>query len=86
MSYVGVDVLGTREERGAEIEDVFGFVCACEACVLDETAGEESDGRRVAIRTLFEEIGACGKEPAVGLKKVRIVSQMLPDGAGAACS
>ncbi|TBU28052.1 SET domain-containing protein [Dichomitus squalens] len=77
MSYVDVDILGTREERGAEIEGAFGFVCACEACMLDGREGEESDRRRLAVRRLFEEIGTCGKEPTLGLRKVKLAIRLL---------
>ena len=60
------------EERAAEIEKAFGFVCACEVCELKGREGKESDRRRADIKRLFEEIGTCSKEPTLGLRKVRI--------------
>ncbi len=71
MSYVGVDILQARAERTTEIEEVFRFVCTCEACSLDREECLESDRKRAAVRRLFEEIGQCGKEPTLGMRKVR---------------
>ncbi len=75
MNYADVDILGTREERAAEIQEAFGFVCACEVCALKGKEGRESDRRRADIKRLFEEIGTCGKEATIGLRKVCIESR-----------
>ena len=71
MSYVGVDILKARAERLAEIEEALWFVCTCEACMLEGEECLESDRKRAAVRRLFEEIGQCGKEPTLGMRKVR---------------
>lgn len=72
MNYADVDILGTRKERAVEIEEAFGFICACDVCALEGKKGKESDQRRADIKRLFDEIGTCGKEPTLGLRKVRI--------------
>ncbi|KAI1794327.1 SET domain-containing protein [Ganoderma leucocontextum] len=79
MNYADVDILGTREERAVEIEEAFGFGCACEVCVLEGKEGKESDRRRADIKRLFEEIGTCSKEPTLGLRKVRIAMRLLKE-------
>ena len=71
MSYVGVDILKARAERLAEIEEALWFVCTCEGCMLEGEECLESDRKRAAVRRLFEEIGQCGKEPTLGMRKVR---------------
>ena len=74
VNYEGVDVLGTRKQRRAEALEAFGFVCACDACALEEEEGEERDRRRSAVRRLFEDVARCGKEPTLGMRKVRVRS------------
>ena len=77
MNYADVDILGTREERATEIEAAFGFVCACDVCELKGKEGKDSDRRRADIKRLFEEIGTCGKEPTLGLRKVPIQPRVV---------
>ncbi|RDX51832.1 SET domain-containing protein [Lentinus brumalis] len=79
MSYVGVDILQARAERTTEIEEVFRFVCTCEACSLDREECLESDRKRAAVRRLFEEIGQCGKEPTLGMRKVQLALRLLQE-------
>ena len=70
ISYIGVDVLKRRAQRKADIEKAFGFTCTCEACSLEGEELAESDQRRAAVKRVYEEIGKCGKEPTLGLRKV----------------
>ncbi|KAI0754279.1 SET domain-containing protein [Daedaleopsis nitida] len=79
MSYVDVDVLATRKQRKAELEEAFGFKCACEACTLEGEEGVDSDRRRVAVKRLYEEVGKCGKEPTLGLRKVKLALRNLKE-------
>lgn len=65
-----VDVLGSREERNANLWDHFGFECACEACALQGEELVKSDQRRATIRRLYDEVSACLKEPTLGMRKV----------------
>lgn len=65
-----VDVLGSREERNANLCDHFGFECACEACALQGEELAKSDKRRTTIRRLYDEVSACLKEPTLGMRKV----------------
>ena len=74
INYADVDVLGTRTQRGEEIMEAFGFGCRCPACALEGEEGEESDRRRAAVRRLFEDVGRCGKEPTLGMRKVRFLT------------
>lgn len=65
-----VDVLGSREERNANLWDHFGFECACETCALQGEQLAKSDQRRMSIRQLYDEVSTCLKEPTVGIRKV----------------
>ena len=65
-----VDVLGSREERNANLWDHFGFECACETCAMQGEELAKSDGRRATIRRLYDEVSACLKEPTLGMRKV----------------
>lgn len=63
------DVLAEREQRQAELSGEFGFDCVCDACRLEGEEAAESDKRRSTIARLFEEVGCCGKEPTLGIRK-----------------
>lgn len=64
------DVLGVRAVRRAALRARFGFECACGVCVLEGAALEESERRRETARRLYDEVGACTKEPTLGMRKV----------------
>jgi hypothetical protein len=64
------DVLATREQRQRELSAEFGFDCICDACRLEGDEAAESDKRRSSVARLFEEVGRCGKEPTLGMRKV----------------
>lgn len=53
-----------------------GFECHCEACGVSGEESEklvaESDERRVTIARMYDEIGDCGNEPTLGMRKVRV--------------
>lgn len=71
LCYNYCDVLATRAQRQTELSEEFGFDCICEACRLEGDAAAESDRRRSSVARLFEEVGSCGKEPTLGIRKVR---------------
>jgi len=77
MNYV--DVLGTRDTRRAELQERFGFECACAVCVLEGETLEESDRRRATIRRLYDEVSKCAKEPTLGMRKAKIALRLLKD-------
>lgn len=64
------DVLASQEERKRTLQVEFGFECTCPACVLEGEAAAESDRRRTSVLRLFDEVGLCGKEPTLGIRKV----------------
>lgn len=65
------DVLGTREQRREEIMEERSFECRCDVCELDEEQSKLSDERRATIARLFEEVAGCGREPTLGMRKVK---------------
>lgn len=67
FNYCGV--LGTKQERKQELLEDFGFDCICSACQLDGEEALESDKRRSTVARLFDEVGRCGKEPTLGIRK-----------------
>ncbi|KAJ3531162.1 hypothetical protein NM688_g7611 [Phlebia brevispora] len=75
FNYCGV--LGTKEERKRELLEDFGFECICSACQLEGEEALESDKRRSTIARLFDEVGQCGKEPTLGIRKIKLALKML---------
>ncbi|KAI0948044.1 hypothetical protein AcW1_009652 [Taiwanofungus camphoratus] len=73
------DLLGTRDERRAELKERFRFECVCSVCVLEGPVLEESDRRRATIRRLYDEVGMCAKEPTLGMRKVTIALRLLKE-------
>lgn len=77
------DILGTRADRIEELSTERGFVCLCEACnVMGESIEEtlaQSDERRATIARLYDEVGSCGKEPTLGLRKIKKALRLLKD-------
>ncbi|KAI0718122.1 hypothetical protein C8Q72DRAFT_798807 [Fomitopsis betulina] len=74
-----VDVLGSREERNANLWDHFGFECACETCALQGEQLAKSDQRRMSIRQLYDEVSTCLKEPTVGIRKAKLALCLLQE-------
>ena len=72
------DVLATQEERKRTLSDEFGFECTCPACLLEGERVVESDRRRTSILRLFEEVGRCGNEPTLGIRKVSMTPRSTP--------
>ncbi|THG94315.1 hypothetical protein EW026_g7128 [Hermanssonia centrifuga] len=77
FNYCGV--LATKAERRRELLDEFGFECTCSACQLEGEEALESDKRRSAIARLFEEVGGCGNEPTLGIRKIKLALRMLKE-------
>ncbi|KAI0090417.1 SET domain-containing protein [Irpex rosettiformis] len=73
------DVLATREQRQKELTLDFGFDCVCDACRLEDEKVAESDRRRSSIARLFDEVGCCGKEPTLGIRKIHLALRMLKE-------
>lgn len=71
------DELKTRGDRWRRLESSFGFVCQCVACSKEGDALKASDERRASISRLYDEIGACGNNPSVGVRKVGITTEVL---------
>ena len=71
------DVLETQQERKRVLSSEFGFECACPACCLQGEEAVESDRRRISILRLFDEVGRCGNEPTLGIRKVCIMNLLL---------
>lgn len=78
------DVLATKGERMQALSSEFGFDCLCDACRMEGEDALESDKRRSTIARLFEEVGRCGNEPTLGMRKVFVFIVLLyipsPDG------
>ena len=49
------NALAGRDERRAELETKFGFVCRCEACLLDGEALQQSNYRRTCLNEMYRE-------------------------------
>ena len=64
------DVLQSRDQRKKELLEDFGFDCLCGACQREENDAHHSDKRRLTIARLFQEVGTCGREPTLGIRKV----------------
>lgn len=65
------DVLATKGERKEFLLSEFGFDCICVACRQEGEDTLQSDKRRSTVARLFEEVGRCGNEPTLGMRKVR---------------
>jgi hypothetical protein len=59
-----------RAMRRAELQTKFGFECCCPACSLSGQEQLASDLRRSTAKKLMDEIGLCGSQPSMGIKKV----------------
>lgn len=70
------NVMATREQRQRELSMDFGFDCICDVCRLGDEEVAESDRRRSSIARLFEEVGCCGKEPTLGIRKVGLYTTL----------
>ncbi|KIP04481.1 hypothetical protein PHLGIDRAFT_19952 [Phlebiopsis gigantea 11061_1 CR5-6] len=73
------DVLETQQERRRVLSSEFGFDCACPACCLQGDDAAESDRRRISVLRLFDEVGRCGNEPTLGIRKIKLALQMLKE-------
>jgi len=71
------DVLGTREQRREDVVEERNFECRCEICELNEEQSKASDDRRSTIARLFDEVASCGKEPTLGMRKIRKALRLL---------
>ena len=65
------EILGTRQQRREEIAQERHFECRCDVCELADEESRASDDRRSTIARLFEDVAGCGKEPTLGIRKVR---------------
>ncbi|KAH9836264.1 SET domain-containing protein [Rhodofomes roseus] len=74
-----VDVLGTRQERNADLMDRVGFECVCEACALQGEGLAQSDQRRGTIWRLYDEVRMCLKEPTLGMRKAKLALRLLQE-------
>jgi hypothetical protein len=59
-----------RNERRKKLKESFKFQCRCATCSLDGDQQLRSDQRRAQLGALYEEIGGCAGDPALGVKKV----------------
>ncbi|TBU44239.1 SET domain-containing protein [Dichomitus squalens] len=63
------DLWKARDDRRHRLESSFRFGAAL----------KESDERRTAIAKLYDEIGACGNTPSVGVRKVKMALRLLAE-------
>lgn len=77
LCYNYCEVLATKETRKRQLLEEFGFDCTCAACLLEGEEAAESDQRRAAVARLFDEVGRCGKEPTLGIRKVCLVFSVM---------
>ncbi|KAH8103018.1 SET domain-containing protein [Cristinia sonorae] len=73
------DVLGTREQRREDIMEERNFLCRCTVCELDDEQSKVSDERRKTISRLFDEVAACGREPTLGMRKIKKALRLLQE-------
>ncbi|EJF60540.1 SET domain-containing protein [Dichomitus squalens LYAD-421 SS1] len=73
------DLWKARDDRRRRLESSFRFVCQCVACSREGASLKESDERRNAIAKLYDEIGACGNTPSVGVRKVKLALRLLAE-------
>ena len=60
----------SRDSRKLMLRKNFGFECHCAACSLSGDELRASDHRRTTLDSLYDEIGKCGSQSAVGIRKV----------------
>ena len=60
----------SRDSRKLMLRKNFGFECHCAACSLSGDELRASDHRRTTLDSLHDEIGKCGSQSAVGIRKV----------------
>ncbi|KAI1794323.1 SET domain-containing protein [Ganoderma leucocontextum] len=73
------DELAAREDRRRRLESAFRFVCGCVACSRDGAELKASDERRAAVARFYDEIGACGNNPTMGVRKVKAALRLLTE-------
>jgi hypothetical protein len=66
-----------RNERRKKLKEKFKFLCRCATCSLDGDQQLRSDERRAQLGALYEEIGGCARDPALGVKKVSFLSGFI---------
>jgi len=60
----------SRASRRSQLREHFGFDCHCATCSLSGDELSASDHRRTTLDSLYDEIGKCGSQSAVGIRKV----------------
>ncbi|KAH9836259.1 SET domain-containing protein [Rhodofomes roseus] len=73
------ELFATRENRQYKSKLGFGFECVCPACTLPPKEQKASDARRTTVGRLYGEISQCGNQPSLGLRKVKLVIQLLKE-------
>ncbi|KAI0367359.1 SET domain-containing protein [Pilatotrama ljubarskyi] len=65
------DILESRDERRAQLQEHYNFDCCCVACSLTSRELRKSDLRATVAARLYDQIAQCGGVPVVGIRKVR---------------
>ncbi|KZT70040.1 SET domain-containing protein [Daedalea quercina L-15889] len=73
------ELFASREDRQHKTSTAFGFACVCSACTLPDREQKASDKRRTSIGRLYGEVGDCGNQPSLGLRKVKLVIKLLKE-------
>ncbi|PCH35098.1 hypothetical protein WOLCODRAFT_155770 [Wolfiporia cocos MD-104 SS10] len=68
-----------RATRQRELREHFGFDCRCAVCSLTGNALRSSDRRRSSLPVLYQEIAACGSNPALGVRKIKLALKTLSE-------